>query len=311
METELEPHDQSRLPADGSTSILDLLRIGALDAELAGLLGLLLESGVGTIVAGPGVEPEDRTARHAVLGAILDLVPSERRRLSLRGADEDFDRLADVEALGWRRTAPAALDPVDPEATILLAGELGTGPPADTIGDRARIVVRALGRGFALGATMQGDRLEAVLASLRARPIGLTDDELSRLGVVLILGSADVAAPTRIVAAHYIRPLARDVHGHAQRLPPAVLATWDEGAGRFEHFAWGIAAELAARTGRRTGDFERERERRAVALAASADLAPVDREAVRAALERIHVGAAAPTPRDGHTTAPHANGHLD
>lgn len=290
VETDLDSHRRFRPTTGGSVSIVDLVRIGALDAELGGLLWLLIEGGIGTIVAGPGAGPADRARRRSVLGGILDLAPPDRRRLTLRGRDEDFARLADIETLGWRRTFPAASDPVDPATTILLAGELGAGPPADTTGDRARIAVRALGLGFALGATIEGIRLEDVLVSLRARPIGLTEDELSRLGVVIILGQADVATPARVTAAHYIRPLARDVHGHPQRLPPAVLAAWDEGAGRFEHFAWGIAAELAGRTGDRTGDFERERDRRAEALAELATLELADPVGIRAALERVRLG---------------------
>ncbi len=304
METELEPHRRSRPTTDEAASIVDLVRTGALDAELGGLLWLLIEGGIATIVAGPGARPEDRARRRSVLGGILDLAPPDRRRLTLRGPDEDFARLADIEMLGWRRTFPAAPDRADPATTILLAGELGAGPPADTTGDRARIVVRALGGGFALGATIEGIRLEDVLASLRARPIGLTDDELSRLGVVLILGPADPATPTRVAAAHYIRPLARDVHGHPQRLPPAVLATWDEGTGRFEHFAWGIAAELAGRTGRRTGDFERERDRRAEALSGLATLELADRVAIHAALEQVRLGT-------GTAAAEHSHGRRD
>jgi hypothetical protein len=291
VETDLEAHRRFPRTTEGSASIVDLVRTGALDAELGGLLWLLIEGGVATIVAGPGVGPEDRARRRSVLGGILDLAPPDRRRLTLRGPDEDFARLADIEMLGWQRTFPPAPDPADPATTILLAGELGARLPADTTGDRARIVVRALGRGFALGATIEGIRLEDVLASLRARPIGLTDDELSRLGVVIILGPADVATPARVAAAHYVRPLARDVHGHPQRLPPAVLATWDEGAGRFEHFAWGIAGELAGRTGHRTGDFEWERDRRSEALAGLATLELGDPVAIRAALDRVLLGA--------------------
>jgi hypothetical protein len=300
MDTDLEPYRRARWLTDDSVSIVDLVRTGVLDAELAGLLWLLVEGGVATIVAGPGVTPGDRARRRSILGGILDLAPPEHWRLALRGSDEDFARLADVEMLGWRRTLPADPDPADPATTILLAGELGAGLPADTTGDRARLVVRALGLGFPLAATMEGIRLEDVLASLRARPIGLTDDELSRLGVVLILGPADPAFPTRVAAAHYVRPLARDVHGHPQRLPPAVLAIWDDRAGRFEHFAWGIAAELAGRVVRRTGDFERERDRRAKALAGLATPELVDRAAIRTALDRVRLG-------DG---AAHARGRM-
>jgi hypothetical protein len=108
-----------------------------------------------------------------------------------------------------------------------------------------------------------------VLARLRAAPIRLTDDELSRLGLVLVLG-AGPDGPPRVVAAHYLRPVARDMHGHVQKLGPAVLATWDDREGRFEHFGWGVTPELAIRTGRHAGDFEMELDRRRDAFERSA-----------------------------------------
>ena len=66
----------------------------------------------------------------------------------------------------------------------------------------------------------------------------------------------DDAGVLRVLAAHYLRPVARDVHGHVQRLPPAVLATWNPTAGAFDHFAWGVVGELGGRSGRRSVDFE-------------------------------------------------------
>lgn len=251
------------------------------------------------MLAGPGEGVAPRAIRAAVLDALLDLVPSTRRQLSLEGSTEDFTWLAGAETLGWVRTTPVAPLTIDPASAVILAGEIGSMPPADTTGDRARLVVRALGRGFVLAATIEATRLEDVLASLRRRPVQLTDDELTNLGIVLVLGSAPdgSGSPPRIAAAHYLRPLARDVHGHPQRLPPAVLATWDSAADRFEHFAWGIAAELAGRVGRRTGDFELEQERRAAVLtglvAADADGPDVGRTALRATLDRQRVGAPA------------------
>jgi hypothetical protein len=56
--------------------------------------------------------------------------------------------------------------------------------------------------------------------------------------------------------------MARDVHGHLQRLGPAVLATWDAAEDAFEHFGWGVTPELAMRVGRKAGDFEIETDRR-------------------------------------------------
>jgi hypothetical protein len=279
-------------------TIVDVLRDGILDSESAGLLWLLADGGVPIVVAGDD-------ARSGVVGAILDLVPATRRQLVLAGPTEDFKWLAGAEGLGWVRTDPADPEPADPGTTTLLAGELGLDPPADLTGDRARLAIRALGRGFGLIATIDAAGLDEVFATLRRRPIFLTDDELTNLGVVLVVGrGADDDAGSndgprmRVLAAHYVRPLARDVHGHTQRLPPAVLATWDGRMGRFEHFAWGIAAELAERVGRKVGDFEAESERRSVVLAslAVATDEPQDRDSLRARLDRQRAaGAADPT----------------
>ena len=281
-------------PTDPGPSIVSLLRSRTLDAELGSLLWLLLDGGVALLVAAPGDGAAARAVRTSVLDALLDLVPPTRTRMPLAGATEDFTWLSGAEGLGWVRTAPAEAT-VEPASTIILAGEIGPPPEADTSGDRARLVVRALGRGFGLAATMEAARLEDVLAGLRRRPIQLTDDELTNLGLVLVLAEgAGPGSSPRIAAAHYLRPLARDVHGHPQRLPPAVLATWDPAGDRFEHFAWGIAAELAGRVGRRTGDFELERERRAAVLTGLAAADPsgpdlADRAATRAMIDRQRV----------------------
>jgi hypothetical protein len=299
VELEIDPAGATGRPGDEPSTIVDTVRNGLLDAELAGRLWVLVDGGVPVIVSGqPAADARgQRAIRDDLADAILDLVPTTRRRLDLTGASEDFAWLPDAERLGWVRSSPVDPQAAGPAVTTLIGGELGPAPPADLIGDRVRLVVRALGRGFGLVATIDAAGLEEVLASLRRRPIFLTDDELSNLGIVLVAGRtadhgadpADPASPatTRIVAAHYVRPLARDVHGHTQRLPPAVLATWDQGIGRFEHFAWGIAGELAERVGRRSGDFEAECERRAAVLAALAMAVdePMDRPTLLARLD--------------------------
>ena len=57
-------------------------------------------------------------------------------------------------------------------------------------------------------------------------------------------------------------------------MPPAVVATWDPARDRFEHFAWGITAELADRIGMGPLELEREQARRAETLASLAGAAP-------------------------------------
>jgi len=104
-----------------------------------------------------------------------------------------------------------------------------------------------------------------MLAAARKR----SEELLSWLGLVLVLGPSASSATDhlgppaadplgRVLVAHWMRPVARDAHGHVQRLGPAVLAAWDEREGRWEHFAWGVMPELAMRIGQRPGDLDRD-----------------------------------------------------
>lgn len=233
---------------------------GALDAELAALTWLLVEAGVPLVVAGtPG------TGRGNLRDAIATFLPAGSTRTVLRGDDEDFEWLPEAVELGWHRDRPARRAGPGSSGGLTVIADLDD-RPGGTWGERARIAIRALSVGYGMLATVRGDRLEDVFECLGAPPVDASEDELSRLGLVLVLGDDG----GRVKAAHYLRPVARDVHGHVQRLAPAVIATWDEGKRRFEHFAWGIGDELADRVGLTPLDFEREQARRAETLATEA-----------------------------------------
>jgi hypothetical protein len=250
-------------------SLESLLRESAIDAELAALVSMVVEARVPVIVAGD----VDAAARSGVLEAVLAALPGDARRIELAGPTEDFSWLPEAESLGWRSDGPTPgrepLDPADAEYSVILAGDLAPDDLAATWAGVVRIAARAVSIGYGLAATIRANSLEQMLARLRAAPIRLTEDELSRLGLVLVLGEGQDGLP-RVVAAHYLRPVARDMHGHVQKLGPAVLATWDRPAGRFEHFGWGVTPELAIRTGRHAGDFEMELDRRRDAFERSA-----------------------------------------
>lgn len=181
-------------------SLVELVRAGVLDAELAALVWILAEAEVPIVVGAPA----DRA------GAGTQLVEGI---LASLGIDADVS---------------GSLDAAD--ARALLAG-------------RRR------------GAVVVAGSLEEVRGRLSGPGLLLTEEELSFLGCVLILGGEGSGA-LRVVASHYVRPLARDVHGHTQMLGPAVLATWDAATGRWEHFEWGVLPEIAARLGQKTGDLE-------------------------------------------------------
>ena len=244
-----------------------LVARGALDAELAALVWLMVEARIPAVVAGPRGE-----ARDGLLDALPDLLPAGTRVVEPAEGD-DFAWLPEAVELGWRRTTPVATTPggparPDPASTVILARDLAGDGPDATDGDRARVVVRALALGYGLVAGIDGPDLEGVFARLRVPPVGSDEDETSRLGLVLAVG--DVARGPRVLAAHNVRPLARDQHGHVQRLPPAVLATWTMTTDAWDHFAWGISPELAARVGSTPVELEREQAGRAAALVARA-----------------------------------------
>ena len=262
-------------------SVVDLIRTGTLDAELAAHLWLLVEAHVPIVVAAK----VQGTGKSSVLRAVMDFLPPATRIRQLAGEAETFDWLPQASELGWpgRPRPGAAPQPVRPDTTILLAGELSDHLPADTWGEAARVAVRAASIGYGLAATIRADSLDEVFEALRQPPVGLVDDELSYLGVVLVVRRLGDGR-RRVVAAHYVRPVARDLHGHIQRLGPAILATWNQTTDSFEHYGWGVTPELALRVGRRAGDFEIELDRRRDYLAALVARGVTGPEPARAAI---------------------------
>ena len=284
-------------------SIVELIRAGTLDAELAATLWLLIEGRVPIVVAAR----ERLVGKSTLLGALLDFLPPGVQTRELLGAMETFDWLPQAPELGWRRhgrspeaiaeavgVAPGRRPPIRPDNTVLLIPELSDHLPSYTWGPEARVAIRAATIGYGLAATIHADSLDEVFENLRRPPVALSEDELSRLGLVVILRRAGDGL-RRIVAAHYVRPTSRDEHGHVQRLGPAVLATWDPDHDRFEHFGWGITPELALRVDRKPGDFEIEVERRRDYLGGLAEAGIVDVDAVRAAIEGYRTTTTDPT----------------
>jgi len=269
-------------------SIVELIGSGMLDAELAALAWILVEARiplvVGALARGVG--------KTTLLETLLDFLPGNVRRIDLAGVDESFGWLPEARQLGWvgdpgadrvGASDPPAL-PVTPSSAYLVAAELSEHLPFYTSGPAARTLVRAASIGYGIGATIHADRLEDVHEELRSAAIGVTDDELSYLGLVLIARperDRDGHVRRRVVAAHYERPVSRDEHGHVQRLPPAVIAVRDERTDRLDHFAWGVIPEIAIRLGGAAGDVERDRAERAALLAELVRENLVDVDSVR------------------------------
>lgn len=277
-------------------SIVELIAGGVLDAELAGLAWLLVEARLPLVVAGL----QQGVGKTTLFEALLDFLPPTARRVDLAGETEDFRWLPEAEALGWPahdgrdREAPAI--PITPGTGFLVAAELSDHIPIYTWGRAARTLVRAASIGYGIGATIHADRLEEVHDLLRRSPVGLTEDELSHLGLVLVVRAEPGRGDTiqrRVVAAHYARPVGRDEHGHTQRLPPAVLAARAGGADALDHFAWGVMPELAIRLGRKAGDLEADQAERTALLGELAANGVFGVDDVRHAIRGARAGTAA------------------
>lgn len=255
-------------------SIVELTRAGTVDAELAATVWVLIEGRVPVVIAGDPSDPQPQR----ILDALLDLVDPSVSRIEVAGVGETFDWLPQAPDLGWRRAAtsqPARTGPpVTAGSAVIVARDLTPTPVRHEAGEVARIAIRAASIGYGLFAIVRADGLDTVFATLRRPPIAVTDDELSRLGVVLVLDRGPAEQTTMVSVAHYVRPVVRDEHGHVQRLGPAVLAAWDPVRERFEHFGWGITPELALRVGRKAGDFEIEVDRRRAEIDAAAGTTP-------------------------------------
>ena len=250
-------------------SLASLVADGVLDGELAALVVLLLGVRVPVLVAG---HPDE--VRDALATALVDTLPGDLTPIELVGDAEEFEWLPEAVELGWRRerhvvpaTGRDGLARASAGSTVIVARRLAGSGPRATGGERARLAIRALAVGYGLVATIEEPDLAGVLERLGRPPVNTDEDERSRLGIVLALG--EVGPGPRVLAAHYVRPVARDQHGHVQRLPPAVLATWNMTTDAFDHFAWGVLPELADRIGRRPVELEREQARLAAELRAS------------------------------------------
>jgi hypothetical protein len=218
-------------PFPGAATLPGLVTRRVLDAPLAALAWLLLERGVPVLVAG-----RDGALRAALVEGLVGGLPEGRR--------------------------PGNATAHDPP--VVVAGTLADGAPPGIL----RGALAATTRRSGLVAAVDADDLAGVLAVLHRQ--GISPDEASFLGVVLVVGAPVEGSGPRVVVAHYLRPLARDAGGHPRRLAPAVLAAWDEATGRWEDFAWGIGPDLAERCRMPSPDFEAELSRRAAALAAAA-----------------------------------------
>ena len=150
-------------------TVVDLITDGVLSAKLAGLLWALLARRASIVVAA-GSSGAGKTT---LLTALLDFLPSDTRRLYLRGCYESFGFLED----------PA----VDPARTVLLVNEISAHLPTYLWGPAVRRVFAAAGRGFGLAATAHAASIAELVAGVTGYPLRVPLRDLAAVDVVVLL----------------------------------------------------------------------------------------------------------------------------
>jgi hypothetical protein len=170
-------------------------------------------------------------------------------------------------ASGARVEAAGALLSIDPSAAWLVLD-------ADVEPATLSRLSALLQGGARIGISVAAPDLSSALERLHAAPGRLPYDAIRRLGIVVTLDQTARGPRCRLV--HLLRPTERDAHGHVQRRPPAILASWDEAADRYDDYAWAITPELGERIGLRQAEVETRQRARARMLAATAGMAHID-----------------------------------
>lgn len=219
-------------------ALRSLVTAGELSATLAAQTTLLADAGVPIVVTGSAAAERRDALAAAIAGASPLPAGAESAEIKI-ATEEAFVWLTDPAGVGCL-VAGAGGAPRSPRSTRLVAHGLIERLSAVT----TKTVVRSLVRGFPLIATAPGHDLAELLDLLRGANLRVPEDDLHRLGLVIVLGG-DAAAQSHVESAHLLRAPALD--GGARR-PPALLATWD-GNGGWDDFSWAALPELATRVG--------------------------------------------------------------
>jgi len=194
-------------------SVTELLSARNFDARTAALCWLVLEGHGSMLIAAE----QPHSGKTTTLTALLDLLPSDVRRVYLRGWAETFDYL--------RHTEPAN--------TLLLANELSSHLPVYLWGPKAVQAFRTLGKGYALASTLHADSADEALAQLTGE-LGIDPADLARIDLLMVMrmyriGTTYGPIARRAVSVHR---LARDPRGGVHLVP---LVEWDAGRDAHEH----------------------------------------------------------------------------
>lgn len=229
-------HYESRRPL----SVAQIVALGSVDAETAGLIWLLLECGASLTVAGP-TDPQPGVGKTTTLNALLQFLPEGTALVYMSGMYENF--------------AFTRIPDLDPKTTCALCNEVSDHLPIYMWGRIARRYLSLPGKGFRVATSVHADTIDDVLY-MYSQDLHLAPEDIRRLGLIINIGLVGRTYPPRRrwFSTHFVPPLADPKRPD---IVPTPISLWNEYDDTFEHADSATLNELASYVGVTPQEFNK------------------------------------------------------
>ena len=235
-------HYESRRPL----SVAQIIALGSVDAETAGLIWLLLEHGASLTVAGP-TDPQPGVGKTTTLNALLQFLPEGTALAYMSGMYEDFafTRLPDIK----------------PQETYALCNEVSDHLRIYMWGRVAKRYLTLPAQGYHIATSVHADTIDDVI-EMYHRDLRLTAEDVRRLGLVINMGLVGRVYPARRrwFTTHFFEPKTNPHKPDA--ITPLPLSLWNNVDDTFEHADQPILDDLAQWAGMSCNAFNAALKRR-------------------------------------------------
>ena len=168
-------------------SMAEIIALGSVDAETAGLVWLLLEQGTSLTVAGP-TDPQPGIGKTTTLNALLQFLPEGTGLAYMSGMYENF--------------AFTRRSDVDPATTYALCNEVSDHLPIYMWGRIARRFLTLPAQGYHVATSVHADTIQDVM-HMYQRDLRLPVDDIRRLGLIINIGLVGRSLSTASALVHH------------------------------------------------------------------------------------------------------------
>lgn len=227
-------------------SVAQIIALGSVDAETAGLIWLLLEHGASLTVAGP-TDPQPGVGKTTTLNALLQFLPEGTALAYMSGMYEDF--------------AFTRLPHIKPQETYALCNEVSDHLRIYMWGRVAKRYLTLPAQGYHIATSVHADTIDDVI-DMYHHDLRLTAEDVRRLGLVINMGLVGRVYPARRrwFTTHFFEPKANPQKPDA--ITPVPLSLWNNVDDTFEHADQPILDDLAQWIGMSCNAFNTALKRR-------------------------------------------------